>query len=152
MIPVLAGLAVQKHLKVLRRSLPHGSRLGNSQNVHGIEFRNVELSHLPSEVSNSKTSSKATCRRAGGRRIHTSKSRHNGETIILRSRDDYLEIKRRLSWDQETIILRSRDDYLEIKRQLSWDQETIILRSRDDYLEIKRRLSWWDWQTLNPKP
>jgi hypothetical protein len=38
---VLAVLDVQKHLKVLRRSLPHGSNLGNSQKVHGIEFPKV---------------------------------------------------------------------------------------------------------------
>jgi hypothetical protein len=37
-VPVLAVWAELKHLKVLRRSLPHGSKLGNSQKVHGIEF------------------------------------------------------------------------------------------------------------------
>ena len=41
-LAVLAVLAVRKHLKVLRRSLPHGTKLGNSQKVHDIEFRNVE--------------------------------------------------------------------------------------------------------------
>ena len=35
-LSVLAVLVVQKNLKVLRRSLPHGSKLCNFQNVHGI--------------------------------------------------------------------------------------------------------------------
>jgi|LauGreDrversion4_2_1035121.scaffolds.fasta_scaffold1633518_1 hypothetical protein len=46
---VLAVLALLKHLKVLRRSLPYGSKLGNPQKGHGIEFQNVEYSHLFSE-------------------------------------------------------------------------------------------------------
>ena len=38
---VLAVLDVQKRIKVLCWSFPHGSKLGNSQKVHGIEFPNV---------------------------------------------------------------------------------------------------------------
>jgi hypothetical protein len=42
---VMAGLSldVQKLIKVLRWSLPQGSKLGNSQKVHGIEFAKVHF-------------------------------------------------------------------------------------------------------------
>ena len=35
---ILAVLDVQKRIKLLCWSLPHGSKLGNSQKVHGTEF------------------------------------------------------------------------------------------------------------------
>ena len=37
-LTVLAVFDVQKLLKVLRRSLPYCSKLGNSQKAHGIKF------------------------------------------------------------------------------------------------------------------
>jgi hypothetical protein len=44
---------VQKLIKVLRWSLPHGSKLGNSQKVHGIKFPKVYFWPTPRGVGQS---------------------------------------------------------------------------------------------------
>ena len=46
-VTVLAVLIQEKLLKVIRRSLPHCSKLGNSQKVHGMNSQKFSFGQPP---------------------------------------------------------------------------------------------------------